>query len=736
MKTLCLGCMEEYEGDSQICPFCGYVQDAPAREAYHLAPGTIVKKRYLIGKVLGSGGFGITYLGFDMTLEKKVAIKEYLPMEFATRMPNQTRVSVYTGEKQEQFEAGMKKSLEEAKRLAEFQQTPGITQIYDFFEDNNTAYIVMELLEGETLKERLKREGVMTVETALPIILAVISALKAVHAKNIIHRDIAPDNIYLLNNGEVKLLDFGASRQVTTTHSKSLTVILKLGYAPVEQYQSGGNQGPWTDVYALAATFYKMITGKRPQEAPERRIQDTLAEPSKLGAVIDKNIENALMNALQVRIEDRTKSAEEFEAALCAQGVKRTEATVEKNDLGKWPVWLKVVCACGCLAVLAVGGLAAAHVFTREGPAAESGVRVPEGYVRMASLLNLSQEAAAERAGQMGLVLKIGGTEPSDTILKGYIVRQLDEDGEELAKSIPVKLGSTVQVIVSSGNGMAEIPDILFMKKETALERLTELELIAVNVEPDEDTWAPEGVVTGVQPEIGSEVKQEDVITLKVASGAMDAGTEEVSIPELSQLTEAEAYEQLKAEGLFLEKTDTVHVVGIPKGQIVSQQPEADTAMARGGTVTVTVSAGPRQVQLPSLADMTEADAVEQLEALGLIAGDISREYNDEVEAGMVIRQSVEPGIVSEGDTVDLTVSDGKRPAETRPASRRPAGGSGSGGSSGTGGGSGGGSGSSGGGSGSGSGGGNSQGGGNSGGGSTGGGSTPAPSNNKDSLVW
>ncbi len=214
MKMRCLGCMEEFDGQFEVCPFCGYIQGTPAREAYHIAPGTVIKKRYLIGRVLGSGGFGITYISYDQVLEKKVAVKEYLPTEFATRMPNQTKVTVYAGDKREQFLAGMNKSLDEAKRLAEFQQTAGITQVYDFFEENNTAYIVMELLEGETLKDKLKRDGKMTVEEALPIVLAVIGALKEVHAKNMIHRDIAPDNIYLLKNGEVKLLDFGASRQV------------------------------------------------------------------------------------------------------------------------------------------------------------------------------------------------------------------------------------------------------------------------------------------------------------------------------------------------------------------------------------------------------------------------------------------------------------------------------------------------------------------------------------------
>ena len=164
MKTLCLGCMKEYEGDYNVCPHCGYEQSSPAKEAYHIAPGVTIRGRYIIGRVLGFGGFGITYIGFDTTLQHRVAIKEYFPSEFATRMPHETQVRIYAGEKKEQFVAGMKKTLDEAKRLAEFHQVPGITQIYDFFEENNTAYIVMELLEGDTLKARLKKVGKMPVE--------------------------------------------------------------------------------------------------------------------------------------------------------------------------------------------------------------------------------------------------------------------------------------------------------------------------------------------------------------------------------------------------------------------------------------------------------------------------------------------------------------------------------------------------------------------------------------------
>lgn len=271
MSKRCLGCMEIFGDEFSICPHCGHEVDTPVENPVHIKPGTLLNDRYIIGKVLGSGGFGVTYIGWDGRLEQRVAIKEYLPSEFSTRMPGQSQVTVFNGEKNEQFYDGLKKFVEEAKHLAKFQNEEGIVKIFDSFIENDTAYIIMEYLEGETLKEFLKREKTIPEDRAVEMLIPVMKSLQVVHEAGLIHRDIAPDNIFLTNDGNVKLIDFGASRYATTSHSRSLTVIIKQGYSPEEQYRSRGDQGPHTDVYALAATMYKMITGKTPPDAMERR---------------------------------------------------------------------------------------------------------------------------------------------------------------------------------------------------------------------------------------------------------------------------------------------------------------------------------------------------------------------------------------------------------------------------------------------------------------------------------
>ena len=315
-----------------------------------MEPGTILHDRYIVGKVLGYGGFGVTYIGWDGRLEQKVAIKEYLPGEFSTRMPGHSQVKVFGGEKSEQYHDGLVKFIEEARRLAKFQNEPGIVKIFDSFEENDTAYIVMEYLDGETLTSYMDREGTVSEDQAVQMLLPILESLNTVHAEGILHRDIAPDNIFLTKDGEVKLIDFGASRYATASHSRSLTVIIKPGYSPEEQYRSRGDQGPYTDVYALAATMYKMVTGQTPPDAMERRAKyenqnkDILVPPHKLKKGISAIRENAILNAMNVRIEDRTPDVDTFISELTAKTpAKRKYGKIKKIDVYAWPTWLKVL---------------------------------------------------------------------------------------------------------------------------------------------------------------------------------------------------------------------------------------------------------------------------------------------------------------------------------------------------------------------------------------------------------
>ncbi len=278
-----------------------------------LRKGTRLIGRYTIEGVLGQGGFGITYLGIDELHEKKVAIKEFFPQGIVTRnIEYQDTVTVtFVGEK-DNYEKGKERFLKEARTMAKFSKDEGIVKALDFFEINNTAYIVMEYLEGITLKQYLRENQRIAPEDLIELLVPLIESLDEIHSKGMIHRDISPDNIMVLPDGRIKLMDFGAARDYTEFGEKSLSIVLKPGYAPPEQYQTHGIQGPWTDIYALCATMYKCITGENPPDAIERVMEDHLKKISEFGITIPPQEEAAIIKGMSVSAKDRYQDIKDF----------------------------------------------------------------------------------------------------------------------------------------------------------------------------------------------------------------------------------------------------------------------------------------------------------------------------------------------------------------------------------------------------------------------------------------
>ena len=269
--------------------------------------------RYTIEGVLGQGGFGITYLGIDELHEKKVAIKEFFPQGIVTRnIEYEDTVTVtFVGEKAN-YEKGKERFLKEARTMAKFSKDEGIVKALDFFEINNTAYIVMEYLEGITLKRYLRENQRIAPEDLIELLVPLIESLDEIHSQGMIHRNISPDNIMVLPDGRIKLMDFGAARDYTEFGEKSLSIVLKPGYAPPEQYQTHGVQGPWTDIYALCATMYKCITGENPPDAIERVMDDSLKKISEFGIVIPPQEEAAIIKGMSVSAKDRYQDIKDF----------------------------------------------------------------------------------------------------------------------------------------------------------------------------------------------------------------------------------------------------------------------------------------------------------------------------------------------------------------------------------------------------------------------------------------
>ncbi len=331
----CINCLEEAEGPySYPCQQCGWSPDQYTEAGLYLSPGTILNSQYQIARMLGHGGFGITYLAWDNLLQRRLAIKEYMPRDFATRNSANTTISVFAGEAGENFAYGLERFLDEARTLAKFQQHAGIVSVLNVFYANSTGYMVMEYVDGRTLKDYLTEQGPLTWDQTLHLFMPVMDALREVHKNGVMHRDISPDNIYLCNDKRIKLLDFGAARNALGGHSHSLSVVVKPGYAPEEQYRAKGKQGPWTDVYSVAASMYRCVTGVVPPDALDRLDEDELVAPSTLGVQIPQKAEAALLSALAIKANERTQSIEAFQHAIWDQS-NRNEPSINKANTQK-----------------------------------------------------------------------------------------------------------------------------------------------------------------------------------------------------------------------------------------------------------------------------------------------------------------------------------------------------------------------------------------------------------------
>ncbi len=331
MQKRCHNCFLVYDDVSGMCPYCGFMEGEPGKEPYYLSPGTVLKEHYIIGEVVGAGGFGITYKAWDTVLERKVAIKEYYPVQMVTRVPGEEEVVVFLNKREAEFKKGLYDFLQEAKIMSQFRNSENVCNSYDQFEMNGTAYIVMEFLEGQTLKGYVKsrKENPLEESEILTIISQVLSGLEDIHKNNVIHLDIAPDNIWIMPDGRIKIIDFGAAKSKQVKKDNE-TIILKPGFAPPEQYRRNGKIGPWTDIYAVGATLYFLLTGEVPLESSDRDKEDVMQEPAML-AVISKVANDVTMRAMAVRPELRFKTAREFATELYKEKVRSLENEIKRR---------------------------------------------------------------------------------------------------------------------------------------------------------------------------------------------------------------------------------------------------------------------------------------------------------------------------------------------------------------------------------------------------------------------
>ena len=641
---ICFGCFEQYDDSFDICPHCGYAEGTEPELATYMRPGAILNERYVIGRALGHGGFSVTYLAWDALLLHKVAIKEYLPSEYATRRPGESRLTIFSGKEGEYFQFGKEKFLDEAKRLSAFQNEDGIVHVYDCFSANETAYLVMEYLDGITLSEYLKKEtavspqGQIAPEKAISMLTPVMLSLQRVHDSGMIHRDIAPDNIMLLKDGGVRLIDFGAARHAVHDCGKSMTVIIKDGYSPEEQYNSHGVQGPAADVYALSATLYQMITGITPPGAIERgeylqkHKRDMLPPPSKFNKAVTKTQDTAILNGMALHTQDRTQSVAELYEELTAQTpVRRVQETIRKRSSFSWPLWAKITAGVLAAAIVAGGVLLYLNRKPKTDTAAED-----SSYVLSPNVVNMQVVNAVTAAEDASLHLVVEGSDYDAGVEQGRILTQNPDPGTKLAPA------SDLLATASLGKErpVGVMDDMSSMLKDAAEDHLTRMGLSDVQINWEyiaSDDEMP-GTIVSQSVTAGSTLTPSSNVTISVAQPSQTPVTPVPTTPsdgssssgssssvDISELVPSEdsyvtvrdyvgqsfdtAKADLRTVSLYGVKCELRYHPSIPSGSIIQQSPEGGEKILKGSGVYFVVSLGPQKQLVPNVLYKEQGEA-------------------------------------------------------------------------------------------------------------------------------
>ena len=374
-RKLCMRCMARKADEQEACPVCGFIERDFVPEKHHLPPRTILKGQYLVGCALGEGGFGITYIGWDLFLHIPVAIKEYFPSGVVIRDQGQCTVSVFAGKDEQSFLKGRESFFREAQKVARFDNNPGVVSVKNCFIENGTAYIIMEYISGINLGVYAsKRGGKLGFEETLRLLETPIRTLNALHGASTYHRDISPENLMLSKTGTVKLIDFGSAME-SDSEKKTRVLMVRSGYSPVEMYSTNGKDGSYSDVYSMAATIYKLITGVTPPAATERLDADPLVRPTMLGVKdITTTQENALMRGLTVQQKDRYQTMAEFFYDLYGRGIDddpnpKPKPKPKRRALTFIAALLGVVALVGVGVLLGRGGNFLPFPFVTETPA-------------------------------------------------------------------------------------------------------------------------------------------------------------------------------------------------------------------------------------------------------------------------------------------------------------------------------------------------------------------------------
>lgn len=510
-RERCVGCMKPLTAEGR-CVYCGLQQDKYRPIPRCLRPGMCLRDRYVLGRVLGEGSFGISYIAWDCLLDTVVAIKEYFPASLVSRHISEededTNVYIYEKRESRKYQESLKKYLGEAKSLSAYYDLDGIVSVRDFFYANNTAYIVMGYVDGISVKEYVEKNGPIEGEKFLRMLEPVIQSLAKVHQTGVLHRDISPDNMLLTRDEKLVLIDFGAARKENINMTRSMTVVFKRGFSPEEQYRTRGQQGAWTDVYALCATAYYALTGKAPDESIQRVLEDDMPSLTEMTDVdLPMRQKRAFMKGMTVDFHHRYQTMDELYQGLYQQGR-------DKKRLGAWLAGAAaVVC---CVALLGTG---AAYGLHKHSQAKKDAIQTEAPQQTALAEVTTTPYAADVQEYQMisfksmtkkEALKALAGQDTELSVQWKYRYSSRIKKGRIVTQSIPAKTryrGETYSKIVltiSKGKRKTEVPKLTGVSKERARTLLKERKLHWTWKEVEQE--GTEGIVASQSRTAGSKV--------------------------------------------------------------------------------------------------------------------------------------------------------------------------------------------------------------------------------------
>lgn len=483
-RERCVGCMKPLTAEGR-CAYCGLQQDKYRPIPRCLRPGMCLRDRYVLGRVFGEGSFGISYIAWDCLLDTVVAIKEYFPASLVSRHISEededTNVYIYEKRESQKYQESLKKYLGEAKSLSAYYDLDGIVSVRDFFYANNTAYIVMGYVDGISVKEYVEKNGPIEGEKFLRMLEPVIQSLAKVHQTGVLHRDISPDNMLLTRDEKLVLIDFGAARKENINMTRSMTVVFKRGFSPEEQYRTRGQQGAWTDVYALCATAYYALTGKAPDESIQRVLEDDMPSLTEMTDVdLPMRQKRAFMKGMTVDFHHRYQTMDELYQGLYQQGR-------DKKRLGVWFAGTAAVLAC-----VALLGTGAAYGLHKHSQAKKDAIQTEAPQQTAFAVATVTPYAADVQEYQMisfksmtkkEALKALAGQDTELSVQWKYRYSSRIKKGRIVSQSIPAKTryrGETYSKIVltiSKGKRKTEVPKLTGVSKERARTLLKERKL-------------------------------------------------------------------------------------------------------------------------------------------------------------------------------------------------------------------------------------------------------------------